>query len=92
MITTIISLFFKLIGFLIKCIINLVILAFPNMNLQRLTLAFTGFYGLIGNAMQLTYFLFGPMTYIFADIIITLWTLKHIVLPIVNFTRKVLTH
>lgn len=90
MIATIISLIFKIILAITSFIINIIMLAFPNMNLDRLTLAFTGFFGLIGNAIQLTYFIFGPWTYIFADIIIILVTIKHIVLPVINFTRKVL--
>lgn len=90
MITMIINLIFKLFTFLGSAIINLVMLAFPNMELDRLTGAFTTFYGIIGNSMQMTYFIFGPMTYIFADIIILLFTLRHVVLPVVNFTRKVI--
>ena len=90
MITTIISLIFKLILAIASFIIKIIMLAFPNMNLDQLTLAFTGFFGLVGNAIQLTYFIFGGWTYVFADIIIILVTIKHIVLPVINFTRKVL--
>lgn len=90
MITTIISLIFKLILAIVGFIIQIVLMAFPDMNLDQLTLAFTGFFGIIGNAIQLTYFIFGGWTYIFADIIIILVTIKHVVLPVINFTRKIL--
>lgn len=90
MIATLISLFFKLIIAIASFIIQIILSAFPEMNLDRLTLAFTGFFGLVGNAIQLTYFIFGGWTYILADIIIILVTVKHIVLPIINFTRKVM--
>lgn len=88
MITKIIGLILSVINFIITKIIGLVLSAFPNFGLAQLLSVITSFFSLLEGAFNMTYFIFGEWTYIFSDIIITLFTIKHVVLPIVNFIRK----
>lgn len=90
MITFLITFIIQIINFIISFIIGLVFSIFPNFDLTQFTNIFSEFWGLMGNALNLLYFCSGPMLFILGDIIITLWTLKHIALPIVNFVRRIL--
>lgn len=90
MITAIIELILSIINFILSFVIGLVFSVFPNFDFTQFTSIFTEFWGLMGNALNLLYFCSGPTLFIFGDIIITLWTLKHIALPVVNFLRKIL--
>lgn len=90
MITTIISLIIKLINFIISFILGLIFSLFPDFGLQNLTNGINGFFEIIGTSFNLVYFIFGPSAFILSDIIILLFTAKHVVLPIINFTRKII--
>lgn len=89
-ISAIIQLIFSLINFIIVTIIKLISSIIPIFGLGELTTVFELFFGLLEGAFNMTYFILGDMTYFFRDVIIILFTLKHVVLPIVNFTRKVI--
>lgn len=88
MLTAIIDLIIKLLNFIISFILGLIIQLFPNFGLSQLASGIDTFFDMIGNAFNLVYFIFGPSAFIISDIIILLWTAKHIVLPVVNFVRK----
>lgn len=88
MITKILELILYLINFIISKIIQLVMLAFPSFGLAKIYTVFDSFFGLMEGAFNMTYFIFGPLTYVFSDIIITLFTIKHIVIPVISFVRK----
>lgn len=89
MLQTIISLIFQLISFIISIIIKLVMLAFPDFQLTRLQPIIEGFYGFMNQGLNFIYFMFGDTTaQIFISIIISLITVKHIVIPVINLLRK----
>lgn len=88
MISFIISLIIKLLNFIISFILTIVFSFIPTFDFSSFTEVYKAFFNILGKGLNLLYFICGPMTFIFGDIIITLFTLKHIVLPIVNFTRK----
>lgn len=90
MITAILNLIIRLLNFIISFILGIVISAFPDFNLGQFTSVFASFFGILGKGLNLLYFMSGGWLFIFGDIIILLFTAKHIVLPIVNFTRKVI--
>lgn len=90
MISFVLSLIIRLLNFVIGFIINLVLSAFPDLGIARLSAGFSLFFALLTKGANLLYFLCGDMLFIFGDIIITLFAVKHIILPIVNFTRKVI--
>lgn len=90
MLSIIISLIIKLLNFIISFILTIVFSAFPNLSFENFTLVYSTFFNIIGKGLNLLYFCSGEMMWIFGDIIIVLFTAKHIVLPIVNFTRKVI--
>lgn len=91
MLSFILSLIIKLLNFIISFILSIVFSVFPTFDFSSFTDVYGMFFDIIGNGLNLVYFFCGNMTFIFGDIIITLFTLKHIVLPIVNFTRKMIT-
>lgn len=89
MIQKIISIILSLIAFIIGAIINLVMLAFPDFELDRLQEIIITFYQFMNQGLNMLYFMFGETTTpIFIEIIILLITLKHITLPIANLIRK----
>lgn len=90
MITTIINLIIQLLNFIISFILTLVFSVFPSFNFENFNLVYSAFFNIIGKGLNLLYFVSGDMVWIYGDIIILLFTAKHIVLPIVNFTRKVI--
>lgn len=90
MISMILTVIIKLLNFVISFILTLVFSAFPNLSFENFTLVYSTFFNIIGKGLNLLYFCSGEMMWIYGDIIIALFTAKHIVLPIVNFTRKVI--
>lgn len=88
MISKIFSLIFKLITFLLSLIISLVFNAFPNFNFSNFTEIYQAFWGLLGKAGNLLYFMSGNMIFIYIDIVFALFALKHVVLPVINLIRK----
>lgn len=90
MISFILSLIIRLLNFIISFILTLVFSFFPNFDLSQFTDVYSAFYDILGKGLNLLYFMSGNLLFVFGDIIILLFTLKHIVLPIVNFTRKVI--
>lgn len=90
MISAIIIFIIKIINFILSFIISLIFSIFPTFNFSQFTNIFSEFWGLMGNALNLLYFCSGPILFLLGDIIIVLWTLKHIALPMINFVRKIL--
>lgn len=90
MITLILSLILKLIFWAVGTILTFVFSFFPNFDFSGLSNMFSLFNGLLGKGLNLLYFISGPAVFVFGDIIILLFTFKHVVLPIVNFMRKVI--
>lgn len=90
MISFIISLIIKLLNFVISFILTIVFSIFPTFDFSSFTEVYEGFFAILGKGLNLLYFCCGNMTFVFGDIIIVLFTFKHVVLPIVNFTRKVI--
>lgn len=91
MINAILDLLLSLVFFIIGLILKLVMAIFPKFTLvdQFATLT-TSFFGLIEGASAMTYFLLGDLTPALVTFALGLFTTKHIILPVVNFTRKVL--
>lgn len=89
MLSLLLSVIIKILNFIISFILTLVFSVFPQFNFQGFTEVYTAFFNILGKGLNLLYFCSGPILFVFGDIIIVLFTLKHIVLPIVNFTRKI---
>lgn len=92
MITAIIDLVFKILNLIIKLLISAIMSIFPNMELDGFVLGIKAFFDLLGNAINLVYFMFGNTCFIIADIIIIITTIKLVIIPIISFLRKVIIH
>lgn len=91
MINAILDLLLNLVFFIIGLILKLVMAIFPKFTLvDQFATLIDSFFGLIGNASAMTYFLLGDLTPALVTFALGLFTTKHIILPVVNFTRKVL--
>lgn len=88
MIAKILELILYIINFIITKILQLIALVFPSFGLSKLYTIFEAFFALMENGFKMTYFLFGESVFIFADIIILLFAVKHVAIPIINFIRK----
>lgn len=89
MISKIISLIIRLLLFIFQCVFGIIVSFFPDIELTALGTGITGFFNLLGNAVNMTYFLIGPGMYLVLDIIIAIWATKHLVMPVVILLRKV---
>ena len=90
MLAKIFSLILLIINSIIMFIIKIVLNVFPTFDFTGFTSVINAFFGILTGGTQLLYFMVGEtMTPIFVGLATTLWTLKHIGLPIVNFMRKV---
>lgn len=92
LISKIIEVVIKLVVFILELIFTIIIGLFPEFQVTALATGITAFFGLMENAVNMTYFLVGPGMYIYLDIIIILWTTKHTILPLVSFVRRLLVH
>lgn len=90
MISFILSLIIRLLNFIISFVLTLVFSFFPQFDLSQFTDIYSAFFDILGKGLNLLYFMSGNLVFVFGDILILLFTTKHIVLPIVNFTRKVI--
>lgn len=90
MISLILSLILKLIFWVIGFVLNLIFSIFPAFDFSELANIFSLFNNLLGKGLNLLYFVSGPAVFVFGDIIIVLFTFKHIVLPVINFMRKII--
>ena len=88
MIAKILELILYLVNFIITKIIQLVALVFPSFGLSQIYTYIDKFFELMQGAFRMTYFIFGDSVFIFADIIILLFSIKHIAIPVINFVRK----
>lgn len=91
MLNALLDLILKLTFFIIGLILKLIMALFPKFTLvdQFATLT-NSFFELIDGASAMTYFLLGDLTPALVTFALGLFTTKHLVLPIINFTRKVL--
>lgn len=89
MLSFLVSLILKLIVFVISLVLNFVFSLFPAFDFSEVLNVIDLFSALLGKGLNLLYFVSGPAVFIFGDILILLFTFKHIVLPIANFARKV---
>lgn len=89
MLSIILSLIIKILNFIISFILTIVFSVFPNFSFEGFTEVYELFFNILGKGLNLLYFCSGNMLFVYGDIVIVLFTTKHIVLPIVNFTRKV---
>ncbi len=91
MINIILDLLLNLIFFIIRTVLKLVIAIFPKFTLiEQFATLIDSFFSLIGNASTMTYFLVGNLTPTLVTFALGLFTTKHIILPVINFVRKVL--
>lgn len=90
MIGKIIELIMSLINLIITTILKIIMSLFPVIGLEQVSNLFNAFFGLLEGAVNMTYFIVGDSTKFFIDTAIVLLTLKHVVLPVVNFVRKVI--
>lgn len=89
MISAIFTVIIRIIFFIISHLFSLILSFFPSLtNISAITNGFALFFGFCEQGLNLLYFLSGDLIFIFIDIWFVLWTFKHIVLPIINFTRK----
>lgn len=91
MIAKIIGVILSLLNFVFMLIIRLILSVFPNLGLESLANVFESFFGLMTGAINFTYFLLGPAGWVIVDIVISLFIIKHLVLPVVNFVRRCVT-
>ena len=78
----------KILFGLISIIFSFVLSAFPNTDFSVLTNIFSLFLGFCEQAYNLLYFVSGGTLHIWVTIWIDLWTFSHLILPIINFSRK----
>lgn len=91
MINTILDLLLNLIFFILGLIIKLIMAVFPKFTLaDQMATVIDSFFGLIGNASAMTYFLIGELTPTLVSFALVLFATRHVVLPVINFTRKAL--
>lgn len=88
MITAIFRLIFGIINFLISIILKLVMLVFPAFDLQTIYVAFSSFFDILKGSVNLTHFLLGSTAPFFINSFITLFGVKYLALPVINFVRK----
>lgn len=89
MISFLLDLILKLIFFIIGFVLNFVFSLFPSFDFSEILNVLDLFSVLIGKGLNLLYFVSGPAVFVLGDVVIVLFTFKHIILPIANFTRKV---
>lgn len=80
----------NIINIIIMFIINMVFTIFAPIDITGFSGIFSSFFALLSGSTRFLYFIIGPSTSIFITIFGILWTLKHIVLPVTNFIRKIL--
>lgn len=88
MIAQIFAFILSILNFIIMLIIRLIMSVFPSLGLENLYSVFQTFFNLCTGAMNFTYFMLGDVAPLLVDIVIILFGLKHIALPIINFTRR----
>lgn len=91
MLDWLLKLIIKLIMFVIGLIFNIVLSIFDFVGLDNLQTPIDEFLNLITGAINFSGFVIGPMFGTFATIVATIFTLKHIVIPVVIFIRKFFT-
>lgn len=89
MVSAILSVIIKILAFVISFIITIIFAFIPTFDFSSFTAIYTDFYNILGQGMNLTYFLVGTPIFVYTDILLVLFTWKHLALPIINFTRKV---
>lgn len=92
MINAIFSFIFYILNLIFTLIIRLILSVFPTLGLSGIFTVIASFFSLLEGAFNFTVFMLGDTAYIFATLIVTLFTLKHLALPIVNFIRKFFVH
>lgn len=90
MIAQIFAFILSIFNFIIMLIIRLVMSVFPSLGLENLYSVFETFFNLCTGAMNFTYFMLGDVAPLLVDIVIILFSIKHLVLPIINFCRRAL--
>lgn len=88
MLSLLISMILSILNFVINLIIKIIMSIFPNFQLDGFSLAISTFFKMLGNGVNLTYFIFGPICFIIIDIIILIYAIKLIILPVIIFIRK----
>ena len=89
MIKAILGAIIRFLFFVIYQLFNLTLVFFPQIqNVNALTDTFAVFFSYCNQALNLLYFVSGDLIFTFIDIWATLWLFKHIILPVINFTRK----
>ena len=91
MITLILTLIIRLLNFIISFILTIIFSFIPTFNFSGFTEVYSAFFNLLGQGGNLVFFLVGWPLFIYTDIIIVLFTWKHLALPVINFTRKMAT-
>lgn len=92
MIAKVFSFILGIINFIVMLVIRLILTVFPVIDITGFSAVFSAFFRLLEGATAMTYFLVGDMTNTFITAIGTIWTAKHIALPVINFVRKFITH
>lgn len=90
MISGLISLIIKLISYVMIGVINIIMTLFPNLGIVRIADGLSAFWVMMAGAVNMTNFLVGPGFYIYLDIALIIWGVKHTILPVVIFMRKIL--
>lgn len=88
MLDWILKLIIKLIFFIIGLIFNIILSIFDIAGLDNLQAPIDDFFALFEGVINFTAFIVGPTFSTFATLIATLFTLKHIIIPVVIFVRK----
>lgn len=88
MLDWLLKLIIRLIMFIIGLIFNIILSIFDIAGLENIQAPIDEFLALFTGAINLTGFIVGPMLGTFATIVATIFTLKHVVIPIVIFIRK----
>lgn len=89
MISFILSLIIKLLNFLISFILTIIFSFIPTFDFSSFSEIYQNFFNILGRGGNLVFFLVGFPLFIYTDILIALFAWKHIVLPVINFTRKI---
>lgn len=88
MISAILSVIIKILNFVISFILTIIFSFIPTFDFSSFSEIYQSFFNILGRGGNLVFFIVGYPLFIYVDILLAIFTWKHIALPIINFTRK----
>lgn len=79
----------KIILWVLKILFSSVLMLFPSFDTLTIIDYYGRFLNIVSSGWRFVYFIFGPTTSFFVNIIVMFFTLKYLVLPVVSAFRSV---